>query len=240
MTSQFVSVTIQGTDDVKKLLSQLGFDADKALKVAINETVRGVFNRERTEIKNVFDRPNPRTQSAPRYTTLSTSRNRHTAEVYLNYTPDGGIPPSKYLQAEIFGGKRALKRSEILLQRMGYLPYGYITRPGPHADIDRYGNMKGSQIVQILSQLKAFPEVGYRANATNPGSGKYQYFVKRGSGIFRRIRGARGVIECVMLFIKTPTYQKRFNFYDIAQNEADKIMLPNAEKSLRYAIEHYK
>jgi hypothetical protein len=238
--SQFVSVSIKGTDEVKKLLSQLGLEADKALKITINETVRGVHKREKEEIRNVFDRPNPRTQSAPRYTTLSTSKNRHVAEVYLNYNPDGGIPPSKYLQAEIFGGKRALKRSEILLQRMGYLPPGYITRPGPHADIDQYGNMKGGQIVQILSQLRAFPEVGYRANATNPGSGKYQYFVKRGKGIFRRIRGARGAVECMMLFVRSSSYRIRFNFYDVAQKEADKIMLPNAEKALRYAIDHYR
>ena len=240
---QFAEIRVAGIEDVRRMFSDagLGDSVPKALKVAINETGKRVRDRLTAHIKGagIFDRPNPRTQSSIRYVSMSDTKNRPESYVEVSHEGDGGIAPVKYLWAEIHGGQRALKRSEVMLREKGILPRGMITRPGPHADIDQYGNMKGGQIVQILSQLQAFSEVGYRANANKPGSGKYSYFVKKNKGIFRRVKGARGAIEAMMFFVKSPTYKKRFDFYGIGQEAAAHYLPIEASKSLDYALKHY-
>ena len=55
-----------------------------------------------------------------------------------------GIEPEKILQAEIFGGSRRPKRSEVALRRVGILPDGYFLVPGQACPLDQYGNVKGS------------------------------------------------------------------------------------------------
>jgi hypothetical protein len=77
-----------------------------------------------------------------------------------------GTPASKFLAPEIYGGQRGQKRSERALTR--YAPpdvkramgnRGYWV-PGPGLTLNAYGNVSGSTMVQILSDLKAFGEVG--------------------------------------------------------------------------------
>ena len=78
-------------------------------------------------------------------------------------TASSNLPPGKPLKAEVAGGARRAKRSEVLLQRAGLLPAGWLTVPGRAAQLDAYGNMARGQILQILSWFQAYPATNVRA-----------------------------------------------------------------------------
>lgn len=89
------------------------------------------------------------------------------AEVRPTYYGGKGVDPQKILQAEVFGGSRRLKRSEVLLRNAGVLPFGYVTVPGkgmPADKVDAYGNVKASFLIQLLSYFQSFGEQGFRSN----------------------------------------------------------------------------
>lgn len=223
------SLNTVGVDDIKRMFSSAGLgDATaKALKIAINETAKSVRTTLTATVISSFDRPTPYTQKSIRYTTISETKNRPSASVDVK-SDGAGVPPVKPLWAQIQGGKRDLKKSEVFFKSRGILPGGMVTRPGPHATIDQYGNMSSSQIKQIMKAV------------VNPNqTGKYRYFVKKNKGIFRRINKAVGAQEAMMFFIKSPTYKKRFDFYGVGQAEANKTLPVEAEKSMQYALEHY-
>jgi len=235
-----MQVRVEGTEDIKRMFASLGAEgAKKALVKTINSTAYHTRMKLTAKISTVFDRPRPITKSAVVYHKALASMAKPTASVELGNNPSKTMQINHYLAAQIFGGKRDLKRSETILKQKGILPQGKITRPGPHATIDQYGNMPGSQIVQMLSQLQLFSEQGYSANATTPGTGKYRYFVKKGKGIFRRVRGATGAQEAMMFFIDSPTYKIRFDLYGVGLKEAARVLPIVANEEMDYALKHY-
>src|SRR6185295_5301988 len=66
-----------------------------------------------------------------------------------------GNPAVRYLFPEITGGTRNLKGFEKLLQRAGVMPSGWYAIPTSAAPFDAYGNVPGSVVMRILSQLQA-------------------------------------------------------------------------------------
>jgi hypothetical protein len=75
----------------------------------------------------------------------------------VRFTERGeGVPAAEYLRHNITGGRRVLKRSEIMLRAAGILPEGMLTIPGKAAKLDAYGNMSRGQIVSILSYFRTF------------------------------------------------------------------------------------
>jgi hypothetical protein len=150
-----------------------------------------------------------------------------------------GVTAAHFLQAEIYGGPRKLKRHETALQRAGVLPTGKAIVPGPAAKMDQYGNMSPAQIVQILSYFKSFGEQGYRANMRDGGKRLAKDNKKKGArgfvyfaiyarhgklipGIYQRFSfGALGSsVKPIMYFVDIPKYKKRFDFYGVAERAA--------------------
>lgn len=257
-----IKVDTQGLDAIQAKLRGL---ADGKIKVAIvaalNDAAYAGAQETKKEMARVFDRPTPwvmggvtykkagRAGSSVRipgafdisgkklYGTLSADRLQAT----IDFTGQGnksGVQVGKILAAQIFGGPRKHKRHEIALQRAGVLPSGMAIVPGPGAKQDQYGNIPGSQIVQIISWFKAFGEQGYKANSTaksraalakdkRNGSKGFQYFVLRqklgklAPGIYQRFTLAHGsAIKPVMFFVAMPTYKPRLDFYGIAERKA--------------------
>ena len=75
------------------------------------------------------------------------------AQIYVRDEAIGGTPPARYLMAQVTGGQRLLKPFEKRLQAKGVLPSGMQTVPGKGATLDAFGNIAGSQMNRILSQL---------------------------------------------------------------------------------------
>lgn len=224
--------------EVQRWIDTVGKQARYAASVAMNTTTKDAQAVIKAALPRVFDRPTPYIINAIRITTYA-KPGALTTVLEPAYMGGKGVDPQKILAAEIFGGQRRLKRSEVALQRAGILPPGYVTVPGDAAPLDEYGNIKGSFIVQLLSYFAAFSEQGYRANMTDKRKAKLakrgvtasgyriiggvEYFVAYGNlrggrgghlhpGIWSRsgIHGA--TIKPILMFVPRASYKPRFDF----------------------------
>ena len=213
-----------------------------ALSVALNNTARDMQEALSGETR-VFDRPKPLTRSGT-YIVRATKQ-RLIAEVGLKQRGRGG-PVNEYLQAQVLGGRRPMKRSELSLARAGVLPTGKQTRPGSGARLDAHGNMSRGQIVQILSFFKARgARTGQKTAAAKLERAKARrraavdYFaVPDGtpglaSGVWQRIGGR---VQPVLIFIDPPAYRQRYAFGRVAQASADTNLARHAEAAMRRAL----
>lgn len=201
---------------VTALPKQLRFAASLAANAALGQA-RGAIQQR---MQQVFDRPTPYVLRGA-VAIDNTSRDNLTGSIALatgSATDAGNLPPGKPLLAEVKGGARRYKRSELLLQRAGILPAGQLAVPGRGARIDAYGNMQRGQILEILAwfrthtvrQSSAGQRNSWRDNITDAGMARkragtrnrvgYEYFaVKPGGrgglkpGIYRRQLAGRMV-----------------------------------------------
>jgi len=196
---------------------------------ALTFTAERVQAAEQTEIQRVFDRPT-------RWTLRSIYKQSATparlyAKVWIKDEWAGGtsgIPASKYLTPHIDGGNRPHKRFEKALIHYGIMPSDMYAVPGRRARMDAAGNMSRGQIIQILSALGAAERMsGFMANRTAKSRKRRRnqpdYFVGRPGngtgplGVWQRIgNGTRPIL----IFVKRPTYKRRFDFYGVAQRTA--------------------
>jgi hypothetical protein len=235
-------ITIQvDTKEVTRLLNdiqrkQIPF----ATSVALNKTAQDV-QAGLVEGMSVFDRPKPFTLRGV-FVTRSTKANL-TATIGLK-TRDKGGPVSEYLAANITGGGRVDKRSEILLRNAGILPAGKQTRPGPDARLDAYGNMSRGQIVQILSYFRAFGSIATsgRGSAGGTKSTKINASTRKPrtralfvtpSGVYER---KRGQVQGLLTFTQPERYQKRYDFTRIATDVVQRQLDRNFKAALEHAL----
>lgn len=137
----------------------------------------------------------------------------------------------KVFRHHIESGGRQLKRYEWLLQRKGILPQGQHTIPAKRL-LNANGNIKKSELNKIISGVQAFTEAGFTANRT-ARSGRRKtnrYFVANGTGATSHLAPGiyevttsgrrRGSLQPALLFIDSPTYKKRYDFYKYAERRA--------------------
>lgn len=233
-----VKVDVRGLDVIQAKLRGL---VDGKIKVAIvaalNDAAYAGAQATKKEMTRVFDRPTPWVLGGVRYVKATKTK----LEASIDFDQWGNktnVTVGKVLAAEISGGRRKHKRHEIALQKAGILPSGMAIVPGPGSLKDQYGNIPGSQIVQIMSWFKSFGEQGYKANSTLKSKAKlgrdkkngargFAYFVLRRphgklpAGIYQRFTLGHGsAVRPVMFFVALPNYQRRLDFYGIAQREA--------------------
>lgn len=231
-----VRETTRRLNDVQR--KQLPF----ATSVALNKTANDV-QAALGKSMSVFDRPKSVTQKGV-YVVRSTKA-KLTAVVGLKSRATGAPPVAEYLAPNIEGGGRVDKRSEILLRNAGVLPAGMQTRPGPDARLDAYGNMSRGQIVQILSQFKAFGSIeqsgrgrsgGTKSARLNAGKRKPRSvsLFATPMGIFeRKGRSTKWLIT----FIQPQRYAKRYDFNRIATSTAQRQFDANMKAALAYALD---
>jgi len=232
-------VTIKGLTEVQdKLRGLASGKLNVAVKAALNDAAHAGYEAARNEMRRVFELPTPWVLGGLRYVKATSSK----LEARIDFDHWGNktlVTVADVLRAEIDGGQRRYKRHESALRQARILPPGMFVVPGTAADRDAYGNMKGSQIVQILAWFRAFGEQGYRANMTDKGRSRlgrgskrtgrpgFQYFVlkqpygKLQPGIYKRYAFKSGsAVKPVMIFVRSPSYRKRFDFYGVAQRSA--------------------
>jgi hypothetical protein len=214
-----------------------------ATALALTRTAQEVRKAEVEEMKRVFDRPTPFTLNSL-YLKAATKADL-TAKIWLK---DISGRAEHYLIPEIFGGARRLKGFERLLMRKGLLPPGWMAVPGAAAKLDAYGNISGGQMIQILSALKALGEQGYAANRTKASAkrrrGKQaELFVGRPgggrlpNGVWQRFRFAHGsAIKPILIFIRGPRYQQRFDFFGVGKRVTAVIFPGIFDQALREAL----
>jgi hypothetical protein len=228
--------------EVQRAMVSKGKQVRFATAVALTRTAQDVRTEEKAEIKSSFDRPTRYTENS---LFLSPAKKDNlTAMVWIkdDTAGGGGNPATDYLLPEIQGGPRGLKKFERMLVREGFMAPTERTVPGAGARLDGYGNMSRGQLVQILSQLRAFRTVGGTSqNMSNSRRSKakrvaQRYFVSRGPGVTSRgFRSwwnegkgrsqhlAKGVwvqvgdqIKPVLMFVPHVNYRVRFAFFKVA------------------------
>ncbi len=245
-----IQVQVKGLDAFKGRLASIPRQIAFATAKALTDTAKAVQEKQKREMRDVFNRPTPYTLDAT-YIKPAT-KEKLVAEVGLKNFASKATPAIKFLAPNVKGGGRRLKRFEKALQAVGAMPAGFRAVPGNAAQLDQYGNIKPSQIVQILSWFKAFPEMGYRANMSDKrraslqkGSKKRQgfaYFAGRPGnrlpdGIWQRYTFAKGsAIKPVLIFVRHANYQAIYDFDYVSKKVAEREMPALIDAAVEYAL----
>lgn len=241
-----MAITIDVKTDIAMALKKLNKLEPRQfpfiVALAMNRSMRSVKADLRVEMARVFDKPTAFTLNSMRV--LAATKEK--LESQVNPTQPGqvsGTPANSVLEAEIYGGKRALKSHERKLQQYGILPPGMYCVPGQDAPLDGYGNMRGSYISQMLAALINNPD-SYKAPISKKRKGKpLEFFAvtpanKQSNGrlplgIYQRLSSK---IKLVLVFVKQPQYKKRFDFYGLAERKAAEYLPDELQKASDYAI----
>ena len=136
-----------------------------ATAYALTQTAKAAQKEVEREIPRVFDRPTPFTRQAIRI--RPATKRRLQSEVLIKDFAAKGNPAVKWLLAQVYGGPRNLKAFEKLLARAGAMPAGWYAVPTSYAPLDQHGNVSGSSINKILSQLQAARDTSTNESAAN-------------------------------------------------------------------------
>jgi hypothetical protein len=236
--------------DIAKRINEVGSQARYAAAVALTKTAReDVKPALISEMQSVFDRPTRYTLNSL-YVKPATKANLE-AFIWLKDDAGKGTPADRYLKPQIFGGTRSWKSMEKALQAAGMMQRGYYAVPAAGAQLDSFGNVKRSQIVQILSQLQVQRGGGYDARRSNSTRSKrtvrrqgVTYFAlakakgRLKPGIYLKRLFSRGsAIRPVFIFVPAVAYKERFKFFEVGQRVADKALPERFEVELKKAID---
>lgn len=232
---------VETKDVIAALRNLAAEDAPIVTAYALTKTGQDIKTAEIDSIKGVFDRPTRFTLNA--LALKPATKKDLVAEVFFK-EGFGSIPAWRYLGPQVEGGARVHKSHERRLIRAGLMLSSEYAVPGSGIKLDAFGNISGSTIERILSQLGAAEQMsGYQANATPKSRARAKkknvgrYFVMRAgaggradrqvaAGIYYR-KGAREFVPVIM-FVRAPRYQRRFPFYETAQSVFDAQLVPHA------------
>jgi hypothetical protein len=209
-------------------LQELGRQAPFVAAVSLTRTIKDVQPAEQNEMRTKFVGV---TQYALNgmFVKPATKKNLE-ARIWVKDNPSGkGTPADRFLLPEIQGGARGLKGMERLLQRSRLMPPNWYAVPAAGAQLDGNGNVKRSQITQILSQLKLQRGAGYesratgstRSNRTIARQGVTYFAVPRKHrglepGIYLKRKFAHGTaVRPVFIFEPAVHYRARMRFHEV-------------------------
>lgn len=235
--------------DVQATIRAIGPQAQFAAAVALTRTAKVVRDELKVEMSRVFDRPTPYTLNS--LFVKPANKQNLEAMVWLKDATSKGTPADRYLKPQIFGGSRSLKSMEKALQSQGKMPRGYYAQPAAGAQLDQYGNVKRSQIVQILSQLQVQRGGGYDSKRSNSAASKrtvarqgVTYFAivskvgKLVPGIYLKKQFAKGsAVKPVFIFTRETSYEPRFKFFEVAERVANQRMPSIFDQALRETLQ---
>jgi hypothetical protein len=162
-----LTIDIQGLREAQALIA--GF-SDRRMNAAVATGLTRTAVQARAAVVDAlpraFDRPTPYTLKSVKYVAATAARlTAHVGidieavrDLYGNVSSYRGgedTPASKYLQPQIEGGQRRIKRMELALQARAAMPKGWMAVPARGARLDAYGNVSRGQVAQIISQLGA-------------------------------------------------------------------------------------
>ena len=236
-----LSVILKNLDDVGR--QHVPF----AVAMALTKTAQRAQVGVRNVMQERFDRPTPYALNALRVAPAKKSDPVPAAKVFFKDDAYKGTAASKFLNPEVYGGQRGQKRFERALQLKGMLTAGRYALPAAGAQLDPYGNVRRTQIVQILSALRAFGEQGYVANRSasrrsQRKASTSQYFVSAFDGvegIWQRKGFAFGDgLRPVFVFTPSaPQYRVRVPFEKIVENVATARFGGEFKSALDFALQ---
>lgn len=198
-----------------------------ATAVGITWTGQDVKKGLRKEMQSVFDRPTRWTLNS--LFLKPAKRDDWNGLVFFKDFAPKGTAAGAYLDPQISGGDRKLKRSERLFRRRGFLASGLYLVPGRDARLNAAGNIPKGQITKALSDVGA--QWDPRQN-TSRKRGKYFWLPAAG----RRLAGVYwkqgGQLKSLLVAVRAPIYRRRFDFYATARTISRKRLTKNIRKAI--------
>lgn len=222
-----ITVKIEGLEELKRKMGNMGKQVTFAAAQALTKTARDIADQRQKTARSTFDRP--REQTVRAIQAKGATKQNLTSTVSIR--DDRAVPASAYLAANIKGGGRSLKRSEIMLRAAGILPSGMFTVPGAAAKLDAYGNMSRGQINQILAYFRTFGRTTLNSTRMNMSAAKRSktaarraYFIipvkDRKIGLYPGIwQQDSNNIKPVLMFVSAPRYKAIFGFDKVDRDE---------------------
>jgi hypothetical protein len=255
------------SSNIAEVRAQLAQFSDRrfnaAMATALTRTAVQVRDAVQAEMPRVLDRPTPYTTRQLRYVPAKADRlaaavgfnvvnvtDERGATIAFRDLGPGETPAGKYLQPNIEGGARRLKRMEEALRAIGALPNGWLAVPGQGAALDAYGNVSRGQVLQVLSQLRvqllsgsdrnasfnarkqiaAQRRAGGRYYVVPPGKGKVQ------PGIYQREFVGRNITP-VFIFVRGANYKRRFDFDGVSQRLAAQALPVEVNRAVAESLQ---
>jgi hypothetical protein len=237
--------------DAQRVIRRMRQDHPFAVAYGLTKTAQDIKVAEIDVMKNVFDRPTRFTLNALFVKPATKTDLTAVVEFKEGF---GSVPAWRYLGPQVAGGSRSTKSGERRLIEAGIMKSSEVIVPGQGIKRDAYGNVPGSIMNRILSDLGARADKAQNTTAKsrkrNAGRNRGRYLVLRPGGvqgwprsdrdvhpgIYHQPAGGRGIIP-VLMFVAHPRYQKRFPFYEVAQRVADaRLMHHLAEGWQRFVV----
>jgi len=213
-------IRLEGLDEVQRLLAALGPGLERVNQRSQDKMAYQVMMAVRDQAHSDIDRPTPMFVKSLRYKKYGIQVLAWQSKGAMIYASDflgpGADQPTsaeRLTGVLTVGGLQAgPKASEKTLMRHGVMGPDYVWVPAVGAPKDRYGNVPGSMISDMLTNM------GY--GFVQPTQDLKYALIDRpdGStdGIYRKVGG-----EWVpfLWLVKRPTHAKRFSFYERADSE---------------------
>ena len=239
-------IKIEATTTIEELsraLSSLGREQlPFALALAATRTAQLIRKGELAVMRQRLDNPISTTMNS--LFLKSATKRKPEATVWFKDAWGSGIPADQYMRPAVYGGQRKHKRFEKALIARGLMKSNQYAMPTP-ALKDSNGNVKGAQIIRILSGLGAAETVsGYQANATKSRrslkkGNAQRYFVGTidgVEGVWERKATAMGDAVRPLFYFQEESsrYRVKVPFFKIADN----MVKANYEREFTTALDH--
>jgi hypothetical protein len=257
-----INIKIEGLEQVQRKLAGFEKQIPFVLKNALNAVAFQTMREGREYLQKNIDRPTPWTVKSWYVRKKADKRDLVAVVGWSDYLSQKRIQEGQYAGAEFYlaqhwnGGQRKLKAFERQLIRKRVMPASMHAVPGDAAEelgmIDKYGNMKGSVLVAILSAVGAFDELGYSANATvrqsrrlgaSKMAAKHVYWAGKpgkntpnGIWMLDDKFSKRGRLRPVIVFVKPGNYRKRLDLDTISRTVEKRDLPREIDKAIDYAI----
>lgn len=235
--------------DVASRLGAMGSRIPTVNAIALTRSAKDGQRAIADEMSKVFDRPTPYALNG---TFLkAATRSNLESRVWVKDNPFGkGTPADRFLLPQIYGGSRSLKGMERILQSAGLMPAGQFAVPGAGAQLDSYGNVKRSQITQMLSQLQVQRGAGHESRRSDSARSRLAvarqgvtYFalpkpvngLRPGIYLKKKFSGGTS-IKPVFIFVGKVTYRPRLRFHEVGVAAAEKAFPRHISAELRRMI----
>src|SRR5574343_1810326 len=119
-----LTVKIEGLDEVKRSLGNLGGQVPFAAARAITQTAKSVEKKLQADMASAFKSASPYVKRAT-FATVATKANLSAIVGIKDQKPSGGTAPAVLLKEHFSGGQRSNKPFEKALMSMGAMPQGH-------------------------------------------------------------------------------------------------------------------
>jgi len=244
-------VTINTKDVERKLRDISERQIPYALKEGGNSFAKDAIKREQKEMQRIFDRPTKVVLYGLRVKKWATKQDPAAELAFKDTKARFGAAVERALKPHIPGypNTREPKGMEDWLRHIGFMRADEWLVPSRTFPLDRHGNVPGHLAQKMLADIGAQPKrAGFGFETTTKGRKAQFIFGEVHGRNGRPVKGiwkvqggrdnfAKGRWSLMMIVVtKRPTYAKRFDFYGVAQEHAEKHLAEHVAAGIDKAI----